>query len=531
MPARWYWTFVALVLAVTLAWIANTHLTFAQTLDEPVHVGAGHEWLTKGRYHLDFQHPPLSRALFALPFLDAEPVHTTHPSEYGNDLYAKDDRYIHNVAASRRGNLLFVAIAALAVAASARRLFGPAAACVALVLFVSLPPVLAHGGLATTDMPAAAGFALAFHALLLWSEDPSWRRTMLLGAAVAFGAACKYSFVVFFPAAMVIVLIARRRLAIGRLLAAALVAFVLTWGLYGFTFRPIAESNPDALGIARAAGVPDAWSRLPVPAPDFLVGLVMVRFHNRLGHSAYLLGQTSESGWWYYFPIALAVKTPIPYLLLSAIGAFLLFRRRRPEAFLVIVAAAILLIAMSSRINIGVRHLLPIYVPLSLIAAYASVELWRARSAMRVALCGALAWLIVSSALAHPDSIPWMNALAGRHPQRVLLDSNFDWGQDIWRLARICRKRGIQSLEYAVVTNVRPSSIGITGGRPLQPHGATSGWIVISEENLQLARVKDRTAYAWLERHAKFERVGKTLRLYHVTEPAGGASTLPDRSR
>lgn len=516
MSPRRYWSLIALILLITLVRIANTHLTFAQTLDEPVHVGAGHEWLTKGYYHLDFQHPPLPRVLFALPFLKVPTTHPTHPSEYGNDLYAHRDRYIHNVAAARRGNLLFVIVAGLALAASARMLFGEAAAVIALLLFLSLPPVLAHGGLATTDMPAVAGFALAFHALLLWSERPSWMRSIFLGSAIAFGISCKYSFVVFFPAAMLIVLIARRRLAPGRLLVAAVVAFVVTWGAFGFSFRSMAESNPQALDIARAAGVSDRWSHVKVPAADLMTGLVMVRFHNRLGHSAYLLGRVSDSGWWHYFPVALAVKMPIPYLLLALAGAGLLVRRRRRDAFLIAVAAAILLIAMSSRINIGVRHILPIYVPLSLMSAYAVVELWRRKRAVTLAIGGALVWIVLSGALAHPDYLPWMNAFAGRHPYRVLLDSNFDWGQDIWRLARICRERGITSLEYAVVTSIRPGSIGITGGHPLSEDVPTRGWIVISEQNLELAKVNNPAAYTWLERHERFERVGKTLRLYHL---------------
>jgi 4-amino-4-deoxy-L-arabinose transferase-like glycosyltransferase len=516
LSSRLYWTAVTLIVIVTLARIASTHLTFAQTLDEPVHVAAGHEWLTKGYYHLDFQHPPMPRVLFALPFTRVQTEHPTHPSEYGNDLYAYHDRYIHNVAAARRGNLLFVAVSALALAASARKLFGDTAACIALLLFASLPPVLAHGGLATTDMAAAAGFALAFYALLLWIDDPSPMRSILLGATIAFGICGKYSFAIFFPAAMVIVLIARRRFAPRGLLIAAVTAFIVTWGAFGFSFRTMADANPQAAEIARGAAVPESWTRIKVPAPDLLLGFLTVRLHNRAGHPAFLLGQVSDSGWWYYFPIALGVKTPIPYLLLAVAGSWLLLKRRHRDALLVAIAAVILLIAMSSRINIGVRHILPIYIPLSMIAAYAVVELWRLNRGTRLAIAGAILWLLASGVLAHPDYIPWMNALAGKRPYHVLLDSNFEWGQDIWRLAQICRRRGITSLEYNVVTTVRPGSIGITGGHLLSEDVPAHGWIVISEQSLELARVKNPRAYDWLAREPRFERVGKTLRLYHL---------------
>jgi hypothetical protein len=183
--------------------------------------------------------------------------------------------------------------------------------------------------------------------------------------------------------------------------------------------------------------------------------------------------------------------------------------------FLLLVAAAILAIAMTARINIGVRHILPIYLPLSIVAAFAVVELWRINRMARIVAAIALASVLASSALAHPDYIPWMNAFAGKHPERVLLDSNFDWGQDLWRLATICRKRGITTLGYAVNTNIRPSSIGVTGGAPLDERTASRGWIVLSEQNLHLALAENPQAYRWLEPYP-FERVGKTLRLYHL---------------
>jgi len=508
-----YWLVIAAIVPLAVLRIASTHLTFAQTLDEPVHVGAGHEWLTRGTYLLDFEHPPLPRALFALPFIHDHSDHPTDNTEYGNDLFALDDRYIHNVAAARRGNLLFFVIAALALAASTRKLFGDAVACVALFLFANLPAVLAHAGLATTDMAGVAGFAVALFALLLWTDDPSWPRTILLGVAIAFGISCKYSFPFFFPPVMLIVMIARRRFAPTRLLVAFVIACVVTWGAFGFEIGTIAGSGPKASEMARLAHVPERWTHVPLPARDLFLGFIALRVHNQAGHAAYLFGRVSHDGWWYYFPIALAIKTPIPYLLFTALGVWLLVKRRRDAAFLVLIAAVILAIAMCSRINIGVRHILAVYIPLSMIAGYGVVELWRTT---RIAVGVAMLWLIVSSVRAHPDYIPWMNAFAGERPYRALLDSNFDWGQDIWRLARVCKQRGITWLGYDVVTSIRPSSIGITGGEPLREDTPTHGWVVISEQKLELARIANPHAYGWLESQPHFERIGKTLRLYHV---------------
>ena len=506
---RRYWLLVTLILAFTLVRIATTYLTFAQVMDEPVHITAGHEWLTQGHYYLDFEHPPLPRAIFALPFVRDRATHLDHNLEYGNDLLALNDRYIHNLAGARRGNLLFVAIAGLALAACTRRLFGDATAIVALALFVMLPVILAHGGLATTDIPGVAGFALAFWALLVWTDEPAWWHSILLGVTIAFGVCCKYSFPIFFPPAALITLIARRRFAPAKLLTAIAVACIVTWGAFGFRFATMSDVNPFAVERAHAAHVPESWTHVRVPAPDLMLGLLTVRAHNIAGHPAFLLGHVSNTGWWYYFPIALGVKTPIPYLLLALAGIAMLPKQTR---FLALIAAAILAISMCSRIDIGVRHIAAIYIPLSMIAAYAAVQLWQNQ---RVVVAAAMLWLIASSALAHPDYLPWMNAFAGRRPYHVLLDSNFEWGQDIWRLARICRKRNIHYLGYAVVTSIRPTSIGITGGELLREDAPSHGWIVLSEQNRELARAKNPHAFEWLDRYP-FERVGKTLRLYHV---------------
>lgn len=510
MTSRRFWLFVTAIVFLTLVRVASTHLVFAQTYDEGGHVASGHEWLTRRTHRLDFQHPVLAQVLFALPFRHARSTQTDL-GEYGNDLFGVNDRYIHNVASARRPNLLFLAIAAFAVAASARRLFGDAVALVAVALFLFLPPVLAHAGLATTDVPGVAGFAVAFYALLVWLDDPSWRRTLLLGVAIGFGVVCKYSFPMFFAPAMVIMLIARRRFPLAKLLVAGVVAFVVTWAVFGFKFESMSAANPKAHEYAHNAGFPERLTDVPVPAPDLWMGALAIAVHNRAGHISFLLGKTSMTGWWYYFPIALAVKTPIPFLILAIAGAALLARRK--EFALVVIALAILLVGMTAHIDIGVRHILPIYVPLSIVAGFATVEIVRRRKTIVAAV--ALAWLAVSSIAAHPDYLPWMNAFAGRHPEHVLLDSNFDWGQDIWRLILICRKRGIGSLGYAVMTTIRPSNVNITGF-PLDETKPAHGWIVLADSSLEFARTKNPSAFAWLTEHYPFERVGKTLRLYHV---------------
>jgi len=97
-----------------------------------------------------------------------------------------------------------------------------------------------------------------------------------------------------------------------------------------------------------------------------------------------------------------------------------------------------------SRINIGIRHILPVYVGFSILAASGLMELLHLRLVKwGLALAG---WLVVSSWTAHPDYLAYFNEIGGGHPERIVIDSDLDWGQDMKRLA--VRLRGLHVDEF-----------------------------------------------------------------------------------
>src|SRR5262249_61393416 len=164
-----------------------------------------------------------------------------------------------------------------------------------------------------------------------------------------------------------------------------------------------------------------------LPAPQILDGLWIVHEHNFVGHVAYLLGEFRYSGWWYFLPVALAVKAPLALLLLCLIGIVwpgpFDWRRWTPA----VCAIAMLAACMPARLNIGLRYLLPMFPLLAIVAGMAVVRLWHSRPGRMVAIC-LLAWLGVASALAHPDYLAYFNEIAARAPERYLVDSDLDWG-------------------------------------------------------------------------------------------------------
>jgi hypothetical protein len=189
-------------------------------------------------------------------------------------------------------------------------------------------------------------------------------------------------------------------------------------------------------------------STFHLPAHAFLTGLDAIADHNAVGHESYLLGMHSKTGWWYYFPVVLAVKSTLTALAatLLAIGASVWaawkrgFRRVTPMTLgLALPPLIFLLICMTSGINIGVRYILPIYpflyVGVAAILANAA-RLSTLKRVPYVAMLVLAAGQIAECASIHPDYLAFFNALAGgpaRGPE-YLVDSNIDWGQDAKKL-------------------------------------------------------------------------------------------------
>ena len=514
MTQRRWTILLAVIVVFTAARVMTTHRVFNQTSDEPHHVAAGYDFLTKGGYTntTDPEHPPLARIVHALPFIGTPEPEALDPAPRGNALFWRGNIYTPNIARARLGNLLFLALGIVTVALWARHLFSPGVSLLAALLYASLPPILAHGGFATTDMAGAAFFTLAVYAMTLFLEQPTWKRTIWFGLAIAAGVLSKYSFIIYFPPAALILMIVHRRLPVMRILAALLLAFFVIWGMFGFTFGTCSDVDHESLHRSRSV-FGSTWfaTDLSLPAPRLVNGVLTVKNHDHWGHPAFLFGEKRWQGWWYYFPVALFYKTPIPFLILALAGCVLL-ARRRPE--ITLIAAAILGVAMTSHLNIGVRHVLPIYAPLAIAAAYAVISLRR----LRVFSAALIAWLLIGVAFAHPDYLPWFNFAAGRHPEKILNDSNLDWGQDVLRLARTARAMKIEHMTVSLFTTTDLEHVWLPPYTILVPDMEVHGWLAISEMHVALGRAYSPEVQKWLDELIEgkpYRRIGKSIRLYY----------------
>jgi len=503
---------VALLAIVPLARIVATVPVFSQTVDEPVHIAGGFDWLTAPGYDLDPEHPPLARVAFAIDaWLHGARIapQIGTRAERGNALLYRDARYVRNLAGARAGNLPFFLIAFAAVGLWTRRLFGDATAVVAMALFGALPPILGLAGLATTDMAPAAMVAMSLYLLMLWLDRPSRVRTLLLALAVGLGLLTKFSFVVYFPIAALVLLAFRRVRPPRDVFAVIAIASLIVWAGYKFDVGTIADARlrtyPPNVYVE-----PGLFSNLPLPAPYFFVGIEYVQWHSRQGHPSFLLGRMSTNGWWYYFPVVWFFKTPLPFVGLTLAGIALLLRRRRSgEIAGVTIAPLVMLIpAMMSGIDIGIRHILPLYPLLTISVASVGMELWQRRRGFALV---AIVWFAAETTLAHPDYLAWFNEAAGTHPERIANDSNLDWGQDLLRLANVANGEQLAPLYVDYFGSADPRR-HIARFEVLRPNTPVHGWVAMSEMMLAL----DHDELRWLDAYRPVRRIGRSIRLYRI---------------
>ena len=261
-----------------------------------------------------------------------------------------------------------------------------------------------------------------------------------------------------------------------------------------------------------------------VPAPEFFAGLLAFFTHGSGGHPAFLLGEVRLRGWWYYYLVVLAVKTPLPLLALAIAGGAYAVRARRAEGWTAVVpilgVVAVLVPALLSRVDLGVRIVLAVYPFLALLAARGATTAWRAAGtraqvlARRGAVAALVAGMTVTAVRAWPDYLAYFNPVAGPRPERVLVDSNLDWGQDLYRLADTVRARGIDSIRVHYFGSSQLSSVGLTNARRLARDERTTGWVAASETFL--AGVWSDTSLRWLARRTPVARIGPSMRLYYI---------------
>jgi tetratricopeptide (TPR) repeat protein len=474
---------VALVLVLGLQLILSVRQE-SQTWDEGDHIFAGYMSWTRADFGLNPEHPPLLKLLATVPLLPAQLKVPELQDRYFKEeafLGGKEFLYRNDADAilirARVAAAALTLLAALLVFAATREMFGTGAAFVALALLAFEPNLLAHGALVTTDAGISCFMFATVYAFYRYAKAPSPWRLLLVGVSAGLALAVKHSGIFIFPMLFLLSVfeLVRQRIAAkedaeaakgpGRralkfaasLVAVTAIALAVLWAFYGFRYQARPEGlqlNPPLAEYVGGLKPREAWAisnmaRWHVLPESYLYGMADVRLTADF-YPSYVLGKTYAHGVWFYFPVAFVIKSTLAFLVLLLLTAGAIATRRlsrwREVIFLTIPPAFYFLVAMNAGTNIGVRHILPIYIFLSALAGGAAWAFVRRNRKWAYVVTALLLFHSVTSALAFPHYIAYANELWGGpgNTYKYLSDSNADWGEQLKAVKKYLDERGVK---------------------------------------------------------------------------------------
>jgi hypothetical protein len=540
--------------------------------DETPHVGDGLAILDRADFRLNPEHPPLIKMWATLP------LHARHLAapDYTSTAWLRGDQWTFGfetlngpLSMGERRDPMRVLVPARAMVLGlgvllgilvwswSRSLFGPSGGLVTAFLFALSPTMLAHAHLVTTDLGAALGIVLSVTSFRRYVMSPSVVNGVRAGIGTAIALLLKFSTLVLGPILLALAAIevmfppegATRRRVLGTvvrgLLAIAVLSVGAIWAAYQFRFAASPDPTFSLPWDARAKvgqGVPPtiAFLREHRLVPEgYLYGLTASLQDARA--EAFFNGEVSKAGWTWYFPEALALKSPPALLLLAALAWGVGLQRSKLRLFtaacLVVPVLVYAGFCMASGLNLGHRHLAPLE-PF-LFVACGSLPRLIEKARWRRWIAGALlAGYAVSFAYATPRYLTYFNVFAGGRAggSRYLLDSNLDWGQDLIRLKTWMDERGEKEVALAYFGTGDPQAYGISWSkivwvrdfRPEEPPEPppNGSLVAVSENFLHGLYVHDdhgppeRSAGAWIRHlpaHATLVgRAGDSIRIYRL---------------
>ncbi|MGC9350021.1 MAG: ArnT family glycosyltransferase [Anaerolineae bacterium] len=546
---RWI---LIVVLCCFLAQTAVMMEANSMTIDEGLHIASGYTIWRTGDYRLIEEHPPLVKLWLAWPLLPIPDLADPTGLPAWEDAAGATTESLPLLTMAQEllypyrpiNRWLFparymVALLGVLLLATvirwARDATGPVGALVALVVAAFDPNLLAHSAVATTDVGAALLITLSLWQASRFLRSPSRRRALMTGVLLGAALSTKLTALLLGPALVLSGLLRlavqrgkRRRRLLKSAVAIVTVAALALWGTYAFK-------------VGNAPGIP-----FPVPAPAHAIPILRLQSHSRGGHQAYLLGENSSFGWWYYFPVAFILKTPVPALLLmaTALPAAALAKwkekLRGPRLTRLVTPSLLfctvyLLASMLSPLNIGYRHLLPLLPLLYVGIGQGITVISQLRSPARTvsvtllaALCG---WQVTASLRYQPYLISYFNVLSGgpENGWRYLADSNTDWGQGYKALAEYQEEHDIEPVNLSAFIFYDPAIYGVDY-RPLTPLGGDTppifgsrfappaGDYVISATPLDGIPTADPAMYDWFRWREPDAFIADALLHYRVTE-------------
>ena len=535
-PQQFSVVVTALLFAAFAFQLVYVAVSLSPTIDEPDHILAGHRhWC--GDFGINPEHPPLLKLLSTAPlnFMElAEP-----PWECGSKLTSKFDAFSYGssflvengidpilIPARLTAALMSLLLAAL-VFLAAWEMFGRWQALAALGILAFEPVVVGSGPLIMTDMSISATSFAVMYALYRFGKEQTWTRLAIAGVAFGFMLASKHSAVIFvgiFFAVLLLDVFFFRKVEtrIGSQLVRRVAAFAgifvigwtILWAFYGFRYYAIPSATGPSITVAdyiKENGRPESVESMPAKLTAFIGSMHLFPESYVLGmadviawgsRNTNLFGKTYPTGKWFYFPAAFSIKTSIVLLLLLPLGLIFAFVEReklREVMFLLVPSVGFFIAAANSSFTTGVRHILPIYGFLIVLAAAGAVWVCGKFYYFRYVLFALLLYHVATAARTAPNSMIFANDLWGGYEKTytVLRGGDSDQGGGIKQVNKYLAREGITDcwitgfvhpdlLKYEQPCRTMPSGLRILISRdlidPVPP--VIEGTVIVSVNDL-----------------------------------------------
>lgn len=587
MSNRLTYLIAGALLTVMFVSAFTSYLGDSTTMDELAHIPAGYSYLSQKDFRINPEHPPLVKDFAALPLMR---LNLNFPSKDGgywqgiNEQWWLGYEFLYNSGNdvnqilfwARLPMLFLLIILGLFIFFWTKELGGNGAALLVLTIFSFCPTFLAHGRLVTTDVAAALGVVMSSYFWLKFLKNPSKKNIILAGLIWGIAMLFKFSLILLVPFFAAITLIAvflryqgLKEKVLGLIkyvfyaLLIAIIAVAVIWPVYQFHLLnyPVERQISDTETLLVSSPFPAfknicIWmSGNPVfrPLAHYLLGLLMATQRTAAGNTVYFMGMISAAGWWYYFPTVYLLKVPLAFHVLTLIALFwaaysikepfwrkpfvrigFWLRNHFAEFSMMIFILIYWTTSLIGSLNIGVRHILPTF-PFTYILICLGIagflKTIKKQRKIAVALIGVLLiWYVGSSLTTWPAYLSYFNEIIGGSDNgyKYVVDSNYDWGQDLKRLKNWTDEKGIDKIyvDYFGGSDARyylgEKFIGWQGTK--KPSELPKGsYLAISATFLQGGRgnpasgFNDPTGYyLWLNDYQPVTRIGKSIFVYYI---------------
>jgi len=566
-----------LVFFFSLATMAFNSLTF----DEKAHIPAGYSYLKYQDYRVNPEHPPLAKTFPAIPLVFQD---LNFPQESENWLQEKEaprwwvqfdlgNEFLYHSNNNPRQIILWSRLFMVFMLVGlgwllfnwARQIGGNKAGLIALFLFSFSPTMIAHGNLVTTDIGAALGVLLATQFWLKFLKESSLKNVLLASLFLGIALLFKFSLVLLIPFFGLITIIYAlinypkkilQSLSLALLIGIIAVVFVI-WPVYAWHNwnQPIEQQTRDTQVDLRDNPIPPARDLVYRMSEiehvrhlgQYFRGLLMATQRTGWGNTVYFLGEMSAKGRILYFPVVYLLKEPLALHVLSLIALiFSLIATIKKRKFikeliknnftafsLIIFIIIYWAAALAGNLNIGIRHLIPIlpfvYILIAEFFRRVFSENFFKKSITIFVFLGCLIWYFFSFLFNFPHYLPYYNELVGGSKNGYLyaVDSNYDWGQDFYRLMDFIEKNDVQEIHLDYFGGEDPEYWLKDKYRPFDPRRndpqEIKGWLAVSINHLMggigkpVAEFDQETGfYDWLKDKKPVSRAGKSIMIYYI---------------